>query len=188
MRLFIALSLPDEAREQLSAIQGRMRELALPLRTARAEGLHITLAFLGETPEDRVGPIRAAMQDASAGTAPFRVALAGLGTFPNQRRPRVLWAGLTGDIEALATLHARLNDRLTAAELPAEARSFRPHVTLGRATADWAPAQLTALRELLTHPPAGLHSWVARDLHLMRSELGRAGARYTTLYTCPLKG
>ena len=187
MRLFIALTLPERARERLADVQRRVHQLGLPLRTTRAEELHLTLAFLGETADERLDTIRHAMGDAAA-VPSFQLALAGLGTFPLHRRPTVLWVGLTGDLSSLTTLHTRLNERLAASGLPAETRAFRPHVTLGRAHADWSPEQLAVLRELLADPSAALESWRVDALHLVRSELHPHGARYTTLYTCALKG
>ena len=188
MRLFIALPLPDDARERLADVQRRVHKLALPLRTPHAEGLHLTLAFLGETPDDRLDAVRRAMDEASAGAASFRLALAGLGTFPSSRRPRVLWAGLTGDLVSLSALHARLDEQLKISGLPTEDRAFRPHVTLGRARAEWSSEHIDALERLLVQPPGVLASWEVSSVHLLRSELHPTGAHYTTLYTCALKG
>ena len=188
MRLFIALPLPAGVRERLEGAQAVAHRLALPLRLTRAEGLHLTLAFLGETPEDRVDALRGVIDEAARGVAPFRLELAGLGAFPSARRPRVLWVGLAGDLTELARLHAALSDRLADAGFRVEEREFRPHVTLGRSTGEWTTAQLEALGRLLDAPVSATGSWSADALHLMRSELRRDGARYTTLYTSPLVG
>jgi 2'-5' RNA ligase len=188
MRLFIALPLPATVRERLEGTQAIAHRLGLPLRLARAEGLHLTLAFLGETAESRVDALRALMEEAARRAAPFRLELAGLGAFPSARRPRVLWAGLAGDLAELARLHAALSDRLADAGFRVEAREFRPHITLGRSTGEWTTAQSEALSRLLDAPASATGSWNADALHLMRSELRREGAKYTTLYTSPLVG
>jgi 2'-5' RNA ligase len=128
------------------------------------------------------------MDAAGAAVPPFRLSLGALGTFPNEHRPRVVWAGLAGDLPVLSALHKRLDDRLRALDLPLEGRTFRPHITLGRASVAWSAAQLAALRRLLSAPPVVDEPWRAAELHLVRSELHPAGAHYTTLYTSALKG
>ncbi len=188
MRLFIALPLPPDVRERLEGTQAVAHRLALPLRLARAEGMHLTLAFLGETAEDRVPALHDVLDDAARQVPPFRMELAGLGAFPTRRRPRVLWAGLGGDLETTSRLHVALSDRLADGGFRVEERDFRPHITLGRGTGEWTAAQLEALGRLLDSPASASGAWTADAMHLMRSELRRDGARYTTLYTSPLVG
>ncbi|HET7769062.1 MAG TPA: RNA 2',3'-cyclic phosphodiesterase [Chloroflexota bacterium] len=188
MRLFIALSVPDAARQRLAQMQRLVDELDLPLRTTRPEGLHLTLVFLGETREERVPEIRAAMDAAAETVGPFPIALGELGVFPNLRGPRVLWAGLSGAVSALALLHTRLAERLGARGFAIEERAFRPHVTLARTRGEWSPAKLTALRELLSSNAAARESWQAGEVHLVESRLHAEGAQYVTLYTSALKG
>ena len=188
MRLFIALSVPDAARQRLAGIQRVVRELDLPLRTTRPTGLHLTLVFLGETREERVPEIRAAMDAAGEVVPPFPIALGELGVFPNLRRPRVLWAGLSEGVSTLALLHTRLAERLGTRGLVTEERAFRPHVTLARARGEWSPPKLTALRELLSSTATASESWQAGEVLLVQSRLHADGAQYVTLYTSALKG
>ena len=58
--------------------------------------------------------------------------LRGIGAFPHWRRPKVMWAGLNGDIEKLSRLRNTLNDELELLGFKAEKRPYRPHLTLGR--------------------------------------------------------
>jgi RNA 2',3'-cyclic 3'-phosphodiesterase len=188
MRLFISLPLPESGREQLASVQHELVAARLPLRLARPEGLHLTLAFLGETPAELVTDVETCMQAAGGSGTPLQLSLRGLGTFPSVSRPRVVWAGLTGDLASLEALHQRLTEALRTAGFPVEERAFRPHVTLGRAKErePWSAEARVALERLLSKPAAEYAVWRAEEIHLMRSELGRAGARYTTLYTWPL--
>lgn len=187
-RLFIALTLPDDALDSLTWVQRHITEQALPVRAVKPDGLHLTLAFLGEISAERVPEVSAAMDRACEMVAPFELSLAGLGAFPGVRRPSVVWAGLTGELEALTTLHIYLNARLRDAGLPSETRAFRPHITLGRSRGAWSATQLAALRQLTTDVTVTPATWAVTAARLMRSELLPEGARYTTLYTSALKG
>ena len=92
LRLFIAIELPESAARYIGDAIVRLRQQELPgIRWVRPEGVHLTLKFLGNTPEGRVQPIVAAMRKAAAGVAPFALQLQAVGAFPHLRAPRVLW-------------------------------------------------------------------------------------------------
>ncbi|CAA9249666.1 MAG: 2'-5' RNA ligase [uncultured Chloroflexi bacterium] len=186
VRLFIALPLPEEVRANLAAAQAGVSRLRLPLRFARAEGLHLTLAFLGETVEERLPALRSLIDEAAAPSPAILLTVRGLGVFPNPRRPRVLWAGLEGDLSQLVALYDRLGGSLAAAGFPVEDRPFRPHVTLGRVSGEWTPETLRLLHAKLAETPEPFGAWRAETLDLMLSELRREGARYATLHTSAL--
>jgi RNA 2',3'-cyclic 3'-phosphodiesterase len=188
MRLFIAVHIPEPVRERLAQVQARARELSLPVTLTNPDGLHLTLAFLGETAPERVPALRECLDRACGAVRPFTLGLAGLGVFPNERRPRVLWAGLSSELPLLTQVHGALTQELRAAGFPVEDRAFRPHVTLGRAKEGWQDAQVAALRELIRATEVPLETWRVEGAHLVQSELRREGARYTTLYTSPLSG
>jgi 2'-5' RNA ligase len=164
------------------------------VRFTRPEGLHLTLAFLGETAEERLSALRNVLDAATSESRPISLEVDGLGVFPDARRPRVVWAGLAGDLTRLTELHDRLRRELMAEGFQAEDRPFRPHVTLGRATGQGRPEALRALRDRLSRQrqpgQAQEHygAWRAGALDLMLSELRREGARYTTLYSSRFRG
>jgi 2'-5' RNA ligase len=124
MRVFVAIDLPDPVRNAIETLQE-----ALPLgRAVDAEQLHLTLAFLGEQPVDRVEAAHEALEAVAAPA--FDLRLTGLGVF-DERRPRVVWAGVAED-GPLRGLRARVLSALRGAGLAVERRRFRPHVTLAR--------------------------------------------------------
>jgi len=137
-RLFIAVPLPDDAAEAVRSIVDEVRAEPLPagardVRWVRLDGLHLTLRFLGPTPEDRLEPTVAAVRSvATAAPGPITVQLGGAGTFPPQGRPRALWIGIVEGAEALGQLAAELDTALTEAGWASERRAFRPHLTLAR--------------------------------------------------------
>jgi 2'-5' RNA ligase len=189
-RLFVALVPPEPVRRRLAALQAEMRAAAHhaadEVRWVAPENLHLTLQFLGAVPDGRVvaleGAVRAAAVDAATG--PLRLELRGAGGFPNGRRPRVIWAGIGGDVAPLGRLVAALERHLSPLGLGAEGRDFSAHVTLGRARdgrgAPGLGAAIAGAAEL--DGPA----WRAGEVCLVESVLSPTGPRYELLDRAPL--
>jgi RNA 2',3'-cyclic 3'-phosphodiesterase len=128
--------LGEEARDAVVSLVERVRSGEPPgrgVRWVRMDGLHLTLRFLGPTPEDRVDAVAEAVTRAASGFAMFSVTLAGAGAFPPVGRPRTLWLDLDGGADRLADLAGRLDDELETAGWDRERRPFRGHLTLARA-------------------------------------------------------
>lgn len=176
-RLFIALSLPLAVREVLAA-------LAQPLpgvTWTRPDQLHLTLRFLGDVPTAELDPLLARLE--SVKVAPFILPIEGVGTFPPNRPPRILWAGVGKGHPRLFQLRQRLDDTLLACGLPLDVRTFHPHATLARCGDGAAPAVahwLHASRDF-TAPPFRVESF---DLYA--SELRPSGAVHTLMRQFPL--
>ncbi len=186
MRLFVAVELPPPVRDQIAAIQEGLRDLPLPVRWVRPEGIHLTLRFIGEVGKERLEAIREALVRLPGdGISPFRIGAAGVGTFPESGAPRVLWVGLHGDLEAIARLAQGVESALTAIGIPAEPRPFRPHLTLGRVRGrergDW--------REYLRkHDRTEAGQIPVDGFCLFESQLGPGGATYRILARFGLSG
>jgi 2'-5' RNA ligase len=175
MRLFVALDIPDAVRDALSALCKQLRKLPSNARWVRIEGAHITLKFIGEVPPEQAERIRSALQHVRA-AGRIELRFAGLGFFPNARRPRVLWTSVTAG-DALQELAASIETQLAPLGIDGEAREFNPHITLARFD---SPRDLDALRaavEGLGAPAFGHDS--AREFHLYQSVLKQGGAEYT---------
>ena len=131
MRLFVGIPIVDEARRELVALLGHLRDSGWPVRWVHEEGLHLTLKFYGEVAPERLEVIEESVRFASQGTGPLALRLDHLDAFPSVVRPRVLFVG----IEAPAPLEL-LQDRLERGGeeigFAPEGTPFRPHVTLGR--------------------------------------------------------
>lgn len=168
---------PDAVRARLAAHAAELRARAPRLAWVPADNLHLTIRFLGEVDAATVGRAAVAMRRAAAAVAPFHVALAGLGGFPPGRAARVVWAGVGEGTAPLAALHRGLEAALVAEGLPPERRAFHAHVTLARAR---TPGGTRGLEGALGAPVA-FGAFRVEALHLMRSDLGPAGARYRVL-------
>src|ERR1035437_1659053 len=137
-RLFVAVPAADEIRAAVGKLMGQVaggpiteRGPGQP-RWVRVDDLHLTLRFLGATPDEQQAYIAAALATAAAETAPFRVVLSGGGAFPSAHAPRVLWIGIAEGSDDLTGLVQHLNRELGPLGFPAETRPFTPHLTLAR--------------------------------------------------------
>jgi len=131
-RIFVAVALDPALRAAVVALERRLEDAGARLPWVKVENLHFTLRFLGQISEPQLDRVRRAARDASAGLAVFRIRLAGIGAFPNPRRPQVVWAGIREGGEAMADLARRLEDALARERFPREPRGFTPHLTLAR--------------------------------------------------------
>jgi 2'-5' RNA ligase len=192
IRSFIAIELSDEARTALADLQNSLKSSA-PAHTVRwtsPESIHLTLHFLGDVAASEVEKITNLMPEAVSACPPFSLTLGELGCFPNTRRPRIIWVGVTGQIETLLYLHRALGEKLKAIDFTPEARPYAPHLTLGRVKDGIPPRQLAQLGQALEQAQgqvgqlASLH---VAEISLMQSELKPAGAVYTRLASAKLQ-
>ena len=185
MRLFVALNLPVEIKESLAAATDRLRRVQADVSWVRAENLHATLKFLGETEAKRLDRIRPALHEVAGAIGAFSVEISGVGSFGG-RVPRVVWVGVGEGADPLTLLAGRIEDALGRVGFPKERRGFTAHLTLGRVRSPRnAEALLDALQEFRS---ATFGRFMAHEFHLMQSELRPTGSIYTVLERFPLTG
>ena len=178
-RLFVALQLPDPLREALYGLQYGLRNA----RWLDEDGLHLTLAFIGDVDSLARRRIETALE---AVTAPaLRMELHGLGCFPPRDAPRVLWTGASPK-DQLGTLARAVRRALERAGSTPERRKFMPHVTIARFRRPPLPAELE--RYLGAHSLFRTSQAEVASFHLFSSVLRSSGARYTVETTFPLAG
>ncbi len=188
LRLFVAIELPEEWLAALARLQEALRGAGLvALRWTRPEGIHLTLKFLGAVPEKRLDEVTRAMARAAAQARPFTLRLGRLGSFGGPQRPRVIWTGVQGELEALTRLWRAVEAEIAPLGFPQERDSFTPHLTLARvpepAQRELAGVLADALARTVLPETTPL---TVREIALMRSLLGPGGARYQRLATVPL--
>lgn len=169
-RLFIALTLPAAVRDAVAQLAERHDGISW----TRTEQLHVTLRFLGEVPADRLDPLVERLQ--TVRVEPFVLPIEGVGTFPPNRPPRVLWVGTGSGHPRLFQLRQRIDDAVLASGFDLDVRTFHPHITVARCTDQAAPAVahwLHVHREYAA-PPVRV---TAFDLY--SSELRPSGAVHT---------
>jgi 2'-5' RNA ligase len=188
IRTFIAIELTAPILASLSDLQTQMQRDLPPklLRWVRPEGIHLTLVFLGDIAVEQVDPVAEALAEACAGHGPFTVSIAGVGCFPNVRRPRVVWVGVAEPSGELARLQREIEQALVPLGFAPEGRDFHPHLTLGRVKGGGRPAR-EALGAYVDRAKVRIGEMEVEAVHLMRSDLRPSGAVYTELAVVPLE-
>lgn len=181
MRLFVAIEIPSAVRENLAALLKALRAVSPQTRWVRAENLHVTLKFIGEVPEAKLAAIRGALAGARCAQA-VSLDFSGLGFFPNEKHPRVFWAGIEASPN-LKTLAADIDNATEKAGIPPEKRPFSPHLTLAR----FEPPRLTEqLRAAIQeNAECNFGSLRISEFYLIESKLKPSGAEYTRLESFP---
>ncbi len=173
MRLFIAINLPDEMIWKLERLLTVLRTEAL-IKWSPLDNLHITTKFIGEWPTERVPELENQLLKLLP-REPFEVELRGLGWFPNERTPKVLWTGVHAS-SALADLFRETEQCLAKLGVPAEDRPFSPHLTLARIK---SPVPLDSLRRKIEElQPASLGAFPVKQFDLFRSDPGSHASIY----------
>ena len=132
MRAFIGIDFNDEIKNEILAIQDKLKPHIDSGRWKSFDDLHLTLKFMGEIGSGPLEPINDAMKAVAKQVQPFTLSLADFWTYDDKDLMRFLWLGLAGDLDALRNLQAAVDKALEPLGYPAEKRGFAPHVTLGQ--------------------------------------------------------
>ncbi|MBI2501023.1 MAG: RNA 2',3'-cyclic phosphodiesterase, partial [Deltaproteobacteria bacterium] len=123
IRSFIAVEVPRDTAREIEQFLAKVSKAVQGVRWVKTGGFHLTLQFLGEVEEALIDQIKDRMNDVSSHHRVFHLTPKEIGCFPSPERPRIIWLGFQGDLEALETLQR---------EVAGEDRRFHPHLTLGR--------------------------------------------------------
>ena len=189
MRLFVAIFPPDAVIASLRQLHAGMEKQFAPrsIRWTRRDQIHLTLNFLGAIAAERVPAIESVLRAGCAGHRPHQVRVAGLGCFPNPSRPRILWAGLDGELQFLQNLKSAIDTALATCGCVPEDRSFQPHLTIGR-IADMEGKDRHTLADILAREERHTFGdWPVERVDLMQSTLTPKGSIYTVLQSTRLE-
>ena len=182
MRLFVALEIPSSVRDNLAALIDELRRAdatppKLKPRWVRPENLHVTLKFIGHIDASKLDSIRGVTTTVRL-ESPVEIEFRGLGFFPGDKRPRVLWVGVKGSPN-LVPLANGIDQRLQVIGVPKETREFTPHLTLAR----FDPPGISEKLHAAVQKNAGsdFGSFRTSEFHLIESKTKPSGAEYTTL-------
>jgi len=179
VRLFVAQEIPAVVRENFAALLASFRAITKEPRWVRAENLHVTLKFLGEVAESKLDAVRNALGEIRSDKV-VALEFRGLGFFPNEKHPRVLWAGMEASLN-LRTLVADIEGAMEELGFPCEKKEFSPHLTLARLERPRLPEALrNAIAENHRREFGSLRT---NEFHLIHSKLKPTGAEYTTVAT-----
>ena len=182
MRLFVALEIPTEVRDEFAALINELRAADSSFsknraRWVRPENLHVTLKFIGHVDNGKLDAIRAALAEVRFDD-PVEMRFRGLGFFPNAKRPRVFWAGMESS-PSLGPLATEIDTRLKKLGIPSETKEFAPHLTLAR----FDPPGISDGLSEIAQQNVAREFGAARtgEFHLFESKTRPSGAEYTRL-------
>ncbi len=181
-RLFWAIPLPAAIRADIAHLQEELARQVpdRSVRWVRPEGIHLTLTFLGAWPKKEIPALARDVRDALEGIPPFFLEIDSAGTFPNLRRPRVLWLGISGNRRALERVQQAVARAMATHGWTPEKRPFSPHLTIGRVREGMPAPTLEQIGDIMRRlkvDPFGRHQ--VQEVILYRSVLKRSGAEYT---------
>ncbi len=178
MRIFIAIELPPTLKEEIFALAKKVTE-GLAIKLVEEENLHLTLAFLGEVPEEKIPAIVEVLRNLPA-LGKIHLTLENWEPFPNKQRSYGIWINVGGQTSKLFGLYKRLIDGLLAKGfvLTKNALRFSPHVTIGRLKSG-------GMRSLAEVSLPG--SFMAERISLFESRLTEKGSRYGKLAEFEIK-
>lgn len=133
MRFFIALDIPEESTEQIIDIQNKLKQILPDVNLTYPEKFHLTLAFVGEQPEDLKPALIEVLKKAAQVVEPFSVIPCCLDGFPHFQTAHVLWLGVKGEIDKLIKIRHHIKDGLVQLNLDTDSRRFIPHIAIAKA-------------------------------------------------------
>jgi RNA 2',3'-cyclic 3'-phosphodiesterase len=181
VRVFIAIPLPTDLKANLVALQQEFQPLPLAAAWVREAGLHVTVKFLGDVDSTQLKPIISCMTTIAQHCHPFSLSLAGVGVFPHESSPRVLWVGVQDASGDLQRMQQALDAQLMQLGFPSENRPFAPHLTLARLKRILRRGDFLAALKL--HRETVLGQLHVGHIELVESRLHPSGARYSTVHT-----
>jgi len=197
IRTFVAIELDEEIRKAIAGTQRQVQEQLMKqlrhtasdvrVQWVRPDSIHLTLKFLGDIDEARVEDIRTALLPAVGRQSRLAMEVGGLGVFPDLRLPRVLWVGLSGQVDALMRVAAEVEAALTGVGFPPESRPLSPHLTLARIKERSREVGKGLADSGLMTQPFRVGSLAVHAVCLMKSDLKPSGAVYSRLVEVPLK-
>jgi len=184
IRSFVAVLIDSALRDKIGLAQSQLKKhSSTGVKWVAADHFHVTLKFLGNVQESDLPAIEAALRRAAASVEPFDVEMAGLGAFPNWRRPQVLWSGVREGAQPLACLAGAVEAESSKLGPAPEKGRFKAHVTIGRVKGVLPPEIGQAAQEL---GQLDFGTMRVLNIALMRSDLMRDGPVYTVLRTIDL--
>jgi len=184
IRTFIALPVAESLVFRLVELQEELKKARAKVKWVSSDHFHITLKFLGDTPEERVPDIIATLTAHLQRYEPFPVVLEGVGAFPKISRPQTLWAGAAGDLTQMRRMAQEIDEIMRPYGFPVETRPFQAHMTLGRVQSAGRLESLSEAIRRLENAPVGLFQ--ADRIIYFRSDLSPEGPHYTALETIRL--
>ncbi len=109
-----------------------MEEEKAEVRWVKHSNLHLTVKFLGFTPENHIESLSEDLDSIAKANNPFDLSVSGTGCFPSEIKPSVLYLGLSGKIQKLSKLVKDTEALMKERGYPKLENDYFPHITVAR--------------------------------------------------------
>lgn len=178
LRCFIAIDIPKEIKEDIGEVINLLSKHDADIKWVKSENLHITLKFLGKTPDNLIPKIKEKISYVISSYKPFNIKIYGTGVFPTIKRPRVIWIGAQNS-DVLINLKKDIEKSMSLLGYKKEDKEFNPHLTIGRIRSQRGVQNV--ITELNDFKDKFFGNIVVESIKLMKSDLKPEGAEYTCL-------
>lgn len=188
IRVFIAVDLPPAIQESVEKQTASLRRTLGDdlIRWVPAQNMHLTLKFIGNIAASHLDFLKQMLTQSVNSQRQFDLQIGGIGSFPNLKRPRVLWVGIHAPAD-LTSLQKNVEAGAVRLGYEKEERGFSPHLTLGRVRQNVSAADLQRIRSALENTQIGrIGTATIEAVHLYKSDLHTDGSIYTKLLSVPL--
>jgi len=188
LRAFIAIEIPLEIRAAIGNARAPLQEeIGSSVRWVSTENMHLTLKFLGDVSPGNVEMLSEMLRAEADLFHCFDLHLGGLGSFPNLKRPRVIFIGIQSP-PTLEALQRGIESASRRLGYESEERGFSPHLTIGRVKQNVSATEQQSIRHALEATRIdSLGTARVDSVHLYKSDLKSIGSVYTRLYSAPLR-
>lgn len=188
LRVFIAIELPQPLQVAIEKQTVRLRQTLGDeiVRWVPTKNMHLTLKFIGNIASSHLDFLKQLLTRTADLHPQFDLQIGGIGSFPNSKRPRILWAGIHAPAD-LASMQRNIEAGASRLGYEKEERAFSPHLTIARVRQNIDPADLQKIRYVVDGIQIGNIGSARIDfIHLYKSELQTSGSIYTKLFSAPL--
>jgi len=189
LRTFIAVDIHPTTLQSIQQKVGPLQKAIgnSAIRWVPIHNFHLTLKFLGDISPDNVDALTRILRAEADSCQQFDLHIGGLGSFPNSKRPRVLFIGIQAPAGLDAFQHGIESATAKLGYKP-ETRAFAPHLTIGRVRDNATPADQQRIRKAMEEIKIdSLGTARVDSVHLYKSELKSTGSVYTKLFSAPLR-
>lgn len=179
LRCFIAIGITDQIKREIGRLLDILKKYAVDIKWVIPENLHLTLKFLGNTPDVLLPTIRESLMQIVSSYEACYIKIYNIGVFPNKKYPRVVWVGIE-DTEILKKLKSDIEHSMSLLGYQRENKAFKPHLTLGRVRSQKGIVNI--VHELDNFKDREFGIIHVDRIKLMKSELKPQGAQYSCLH------
>jgi RNA 2',3'-cyclic 3'-phosphodiesterase len=180
IRTFIAVSISEQIRKNALRVINRLAKTTNDYKWIEPENMHITLNFLGEIDERLTPDVCRSIDQIAHQIEPFLISFAGVGAFPSNNRPRVIWMGVDQGTDELVALNRLITQEMLELRIPKDRHQFNPHLTLGRQKkgGQWSDDLIEHIEQLHDFQAGSV---LTREIVVYSSFVDRFGPTYTPM-------